>query len=65
MKPDQCKHEWEVASAVEAWEEQMRLLEEEDKRMGLRVDWPDIYKMTAIKCILLGNIKKDVELREQ
>ena len=31
MKPAQCKHAWEVAAAVETWEEKYRRLKDEDK----------------------------------
>ena len=59
MKPNQCKHEWEVASAVEAWEREHEIMQQEDEPL------PDVYQMTAIKCILAGDIKKHVELREE
>ncbi len=59
MKPNQCKHEWEVASAVEAWEREHEIMQQEDEPL------PDVYQMTPIKCILVGDIKKHVELREE
>ena len=61
MKPDQCKHEWEIAAAVEKWEEQHHALSQEPGEEKL----PDAYKITALKCLLLGDIKRHVELKEE
>ena len=60
MKPDACKHEYEIAGAVEKWEEKCRRVRDEDGAEEL----PEIYKMTALKCLLTGEIRKHVELRE-
>ncbi len=61
MRPPQCKHDWEVAEAVEKWEEKYRIVKEEDGDQEL----PEKYRMTALKCILVGYIKKHIELREE
>ena len=61
MRPPQCKHDWEVAEAVERWEEKYRIIKEEDGDQQL----PEKYRMTALKCILVGDIKKHIELREE
>ena len=60
MRPDACKHEYEIAGAVEKWEEKYRRVMDED---GAE-ESPERYKMTALKCLLTGEIKKHVELRE-
>ena len=60
MKPDRCKHDWEVAAAVEKWKEKYRIIEEEDGEAELR----EKYRMTALRGILVGDIKKHIELRE-
>ncbi len=59
MKPKQSKHEREVATAVERWEERCRIMKVEDGE-----ELPEKYRMTALKCILVGDIKRHVELRE-
>ena len=61
MKPEQCKHEWEIAAAVEKWEEQHHALSQEPGEEKL----PDAYKITALKCLLMGDIKRHVELKEE
>ena len=60
-KPDQCKHEWEIAEAVEKWEEQHHALSQEPGGEKL----PDAYKIAALKCLLLGDIERHVEWKEE
>ena len=61
MRPEPCKHEHEIAGAIEKWERNYRRIIEEDKAEPL----PDRYRMTAIKCLLVGEIKRHVNLREE
>ena len=61
MTPTRCKHEHEISSAIEKWEEKYRSIREEDKELDL----PDSWKMTAIQGILCGEIQKHIEYREQ
>lgn len=60
MTPTRCKHEHEISSAIEKWEEKYRILKEEDKELDL----PDSWKMTAIQAILWGEVQKHIEYRE-
>ena len=61
MQPIAPKHDHEVAGAVERWEERYRMLLEEDGEEELG----EKYKMSALKQILCGDIKKHIELKEQ
>ena len=60
MRPEACKHEHEIAAAIEKWERNYRRIIEEDKADPL----PERCRMTAIKCLLVGEIKRHVTLRE-
>ena len=60
MNPEPCKHDHEIAAAVEEWEERYRILKEEDKESEL----PESWRMTSLKRRLCGDIKKHVELQE-
>ena len=60
MRPEACKHEHEIAGAIQKWERNYRRIIEEDKAEPL----PERYRMTAIKCLLVGEIKRHVTLRE-
>ena len=60
MRPEACKHEHEIAAAIEKWERNYRRIIEEDRAEPL----PERYRMTAIKCLLVGEIKRHVTLRE-
>ena len=61
VQPMLPKHDHEVASAVERWEEKYRMLMEEDGEDEL----PEKYKMSALKQLLCGDIKKHIDLKEQ
>ena len=61
MDPPQCKHDYEISQAIEDWEERYRILKDEDKESAL----PESWRMTALKKILCGDIKKHIELREE
>ena len=61
MDPPQCKHDHEISQAIEEWEERYRILKDEDKESEL----PESWRMTALKKILCGDIKKHIELREE
>ena len=61
MKPEQCKKEFEVAAAVEKWEENYRRLREEHGVDELK----ESYKMAVVKIILTEEIKRHVELKEE
>ena len=61
MRPDACKREHEIASAVERWEERYRRIMEEDGAEEL----PESYRKTALKCLLVGDIKRHVELKRR
>ena len=61
MHPGQCKHEWKIASAIEEWEEKYRILITEDKESEL----PESWRITSMKEILCGDIKKHVEMQCQ
>ena len=54
MKPEAVKNEWEVATAVERWEEKYRRMLQEDGEDEL----PDTYKRAALMCIVTGDIKR-------
>ena len=60
MKPEQCKKKFEIAAAVEKWEENYRRLREEHGVDELK----ESYKMAAIIMILTEKIKRHVELEE-
>ena len=61
MDPPQCKHDHEIPQAIEEWEERYRILKDEDKESEL----PESWRMTALKKILCGDIRKHIELREE
>ena len=61
MDPPQCKHDHEISQAIEEWEERYRILKDEDKESEL----PESWRMTALKKILCGDIRKHIELREE
>ena len=61
MQPIAPKHDHEVAGAVERWEERYRMLLEEDGEDEL----PEKYKMSALKQLLCGDIRKHIDLKEQ
>ena len=61
MHPGQCKHDHEIASAIEEWEEKYRILINEDKESEL----PESWRITLMKEILCGDIKKHIELQCQ
>ena len=54
MNPDAVKHDWELAGAIEEWEERHRTLHEEEKDECL----PEKYRMAALRKMLIGDIKK-------
>ena len=56
-----CRHEHEISTAIEKWEERYRILKEEDKESEL----PESWRMTSLKRLLCGDIKKHVELQEE
>ena len=58
MNPDPVKHDWELAGAIEKWEERYRTLHEEEKEDCL----PEKYRMAALRKMLTGDIKKHVDL---
>ena len=60
MNPDPVKHDWEISEAIESWEERYRQLVEEDaeERLGEK------YRMAAVRNLLVGDIKKHVDLKE-
>ena len=58
MNPEPVKHDWEVAGAIERWEERCRTLREEEQEEEL----PERYKMAAIRRMLTGDIKRHVDL---
>ena len=58
MNPDPVKHDWELAGAIERWEERYRTLHEEEKDECL----PEKYRMAALRKMLTGDIKKHVDL---
>ena len=60
-RPNQCKHGWEIASAVEKWEEKYRISTEVDRDPPI----PPECKITALKCLLVGDIKRHIELQEE
>ena len=60
MQPETPKHDWEVASAVEKWEERCRQMKEEQGEEEL----PESYKMAAMRQLLVGDIKRHIELKE-
>ena len=57
MRFESCKYEYDIAGAIEKWEEKCRRVMDEDGAEEL----PERYKMTAIKCLLTREIKKHVE----
>ena len=61
MQPIAPKHDHEVAGAVERWEERYRMLMEEEGEDEL----PEKYKMSALKQLLRGDIRKHIDLKEQ
>ena len=61
MHPGQCKHEHEIASAIEEWEEKYRILISEDKESELPASW----RIVSMKEILCGDIKKHVDMQCQ
>ena len=61
MNPSRCVHEHEISAAVERWEEKYRALREDDRTMEL----PDVWKITALRMMLCGEIQKSVEYREK
>ena len=61
MHPGQCKHEHEIASAIEDWEERYRILISEDKESELLASW----RIVSMKEILCGDIKKHVDMQCQ
>ena len=60
MKLEACKHDWEVAGAIEKWEESYRILSEENGVDELK----ESYRMVALKMLPTGDIKKHVELKD-
>ena len=53
---------WKVLGwSEEDWEERYRILKDEDKESEL----PESWRMTALKKILCGDIRKHIELREE
>ena len=62
MIPEQAKKPEEVVGLIEAWEKEMRELNELDPEgAGL----PDLYKKTALKCILTAEAKEYFDTREE
>ena len=61
MHPGHCKHEHEIASAIEDWEERYRILISEDKESELPASW----RIVSMKEILCGDIKKHVDMQRQ
>ena len=60
MRPEACKYEHEIAAAVEKRERNYKRIIDEDKAEPL----PERYRMTAIKCLLVREVKRHVTLRE-
>ena len=61
MSPETCKWEHEIVGAIEEWEEKYRILIDEDQNSKLPEEW----RMTAIKRMLCGDIKKQIEYRDE
>lgn len=59
MNPATGKHEYEIASAIESWEDSYRLVVQEDPEAAISDGW----KIAAVKCILTGNIKTHIDLK--
>ena len=60
IQPEPPKNEWEVAGAIQKWEERYRQMVEEQGEEELL----EVYKMAALRQLLVGDINKHVELRE-
>ena len=60
MRPAQCKKDWEVATALERWEESHRVLKDQHGMEELG----EQYRMTALRCLLVGDIRRHIELKE-
>ena len=59
MNPDKCKHEWEIAGAIEKWEENYkRMLQQHGEIMKLH----DTWRIGAIKKIICGKIESQVHM---
>ena len=59
MRPTAARSEEDIADAVEAWERE----ENEVRRLDPGgEELPDAWRMTALKCILVGRIKEHVEI---
>ena len=61
MTPTSCKHDYELAAAIEKWEKRYRILKEEDTEMELLDSW----RTTALQLMFCGEIQKNVEYQEQ
>ena len=62
MHPSPVKSEAHIADAVEAWERD----ETELRRMDPSgTDLPDVWRMSALKCMLVGKIKEHVEMKQE
>ena len=61
INPDPCKHEWQIAAAIEEWEERYRILKDEDKESAL----PESWRITVLRRILCGDIKKQIYLSDK
>ena len=53
MKPDLVKHDYQLAGAIERWEERYRTLVEEEGEEEL----PEKFRMAALRGMLTGDIK--------
>ena len=60
MTPSRAKSEDEIADAIESWERAELEIRKLDPSGS---DLPDVWKMTALKCLLTGRIKERIELR--
>ena len=61
MRPPKCTHEHEISAATERWDEKYRALRDDDREM----EFPDSWKMIALRMMLCGEIQKSVEHREK
>ena len=60
MTPSRARNEDEIADAIESWEREELEIRKLDPSGS---DLPDVWKMTALKCLLTGRIKEHIELR--
>ena len=60
MATERCKHEWQGANATQEWEGSYRIRREDSGESAL----PDNQKMLALRGILFGEFRKQVEHRK-